>query len=138
MNGENGSPEPATALNAVAYPHQSATREIIGAAYAFHRQLGGGFLEKVYENALAIELGTRGLQVRQQAAVAVQYKGAVVGDYVCDLLVSDNVLCEVKALEALVAAHHAQLLNYLKGTGLKVGLLVNFGPKRVDIKRIVN
>lgn len=121
-----------------AYPHQELTHKIIGAAYEVHRELGGGFLEKVYENALAVELGTRGLQVRKQDAIAVLYKGTTVGDYVCDLLVNGTVLCEIKALEALVPAHYAKLLNYLKATGLKVGLLLNFGPRRVDVKRIVN
>jgi GxxExxY protein len=120
------------------YPHQELTHEIIGAAYEVHPELGGGFLEKVYENAMAVELRARGLQFKNQDAIAVLYKGTIVGDYVCDLLVNEAVLCEIKALEALVAAHHAQLLNYLKATGTKVGLLINFGPRRVDVKRIVN
>ena len=122
----------------VVYPHQGLTREIIGAAYEVHRELGGGFLEKVYENALALELAARGLEIKKQGSIAVRYKGTIVGDYVCDLLVNDVVLCEIKALETLAAAHHAQLLNYLRATGTKVGLLINFGPRRVDIKRIVN
>lgn len=121
-----------------AYPHREITHEIIGAAYEVHRELSGGFLEKVYENALAVELVSRGLRVQAQAAIAVRYKGQAVGDYVADLLVNDIVLCEIKALEALNAAHHAQLLNYLKATGIKVGLLINFGPRRVDVKRMVN
>jgi GxxExxY protein len=120
------------------YPHERLTHEIIGATYEVHRELGGGFLEKVYENALAVELRRRDLHVRAQDAVAVRYKGVVVGEYLCDLLVNETVLCEIKALEALNAAHSAQLLNYLRATGTRLGLLLNFGPRRVEVKRVIN
>ena len=138
INPERLLPEPAGQSKPASYPHHALTHEIIGAPYEVHRELGGGFLEKVYENALAVELCARGLQVRKQEAIAVRYKGTIVGDYVCDLLVNEAVLCEIKALEALVAVHRAQLLNYLRATGTKVGLLINFGPRRVDVKRNVN
>jgi len=119
------------------YPHQDVTREIIGAAYEVHRELGWGFLEKVYQNALTVELQNRGLRVMAQIAIPVQYKGEPVGDYFADLLVNDVVLCEIKAVEGLNNAHQAQLLHYLKATAMKVGLLLNFGPRRVDVKRMV-
>ena len=119
------------------YPHQALTREIIAAAYEVHGELGGGFLEKVYESALVIELTGRGLNVMPQAQIDVQYKGDTVGVYYADLLVNDAVICEIKAVTAIASAHQDQLLNYLKATGKKVGLLLNFGAKRVDVKRMV-
>jgi GxxExxY protein len=117
------------------YPHLETTRAIIGAAYEVHRELGPGFLEKVYEGALAQELTSRGVPVRCQAEIRVRYKGQEVGVYYADLLVDDNVVCEIKAVESLGSAHEAQLLHYLKATGIKVGLLLNFGSQRVQVKR---
>ena len=119
------------------YPHQEITREIIAAAYEVHRELGWGFLEKVYENALVVELGCRGLHVNTQVPIAVQYNGEPVGEYFADLLVNEVVICEIKAGEGLTNAHQAQLLNYLKATGTRVGLLLNFGTNRVQVKRMV-
>jgi GxxExxY protein len=119
------------------YPHQELTQAIIGAAFDVHGELGGGFLEKVYENAMCIELRSRGIAVAQQAEMEVAYKGQNVGQYYADLLVDQAVICELKATNSLSAAHQAQLLNYLKATGIKVGLLLNFGQKRVDVKRMV-
>jgi len=115
-------------------PHSECTREIIAAAYTVHNRLGGGFLEKVYENALAIELAQRGFSVRQQVPVPVVYEGQVVGDYFVDLLVDDRVLCELKAVDALSRRHEAQLVNYLVATGLDTGLLINFSDS-VSVKR---
>ena len=119
------------------FPHALLTKEIIGAAFEVHRILGYGFLEKVYEAALAKELGGRGHRVISQAEMEVSYKGEPVGVYYADLLVDDAVICEVKALDKLAPAHEAQLLNYLKATGIKVGLLLNFGPQGVQVKRMV-
>ena len=120
------------------YPQHELTHEIIAAAFEVHRELGGGFLEKVYERALALELAKRGPSVKTQIAIPVQYKGEPVGDYFADILVNGVVLCEVKAADNLSAAHQAQLLHYLKATDTKVGLLLNFGPNRVNIKRMVS
>ena len=114
------------------------TREIIAAAYEVHQELGWGFLEKVYENALVMEANRRGLRVKAQAEIEVRYKGDTVGVYYADLLVNEKVICEIKAVEAINNAHQAQLLNYLKATGIKVGLILAFGPKRVDVKRMVS
>lgn len=117
------------------YPHCDVTNNIIGAAFEVHRQLGPGFLEKVYETALARELATRGLDVTPQAEITVRYKGESVGVYYADLLVEGTVICEIKATEKLTPAHEAQLLHYLKATGIEVGLLLNFGSGRVRVKR---
>ena len=99
--------------------------------------LGCGFLEKVYENALAHEIRKAGFPVKQQHSIHVWYDGVVVGEYVADLLVADSVLVELKAVNAIDPIHTAQCLNYLKGTGLEVCLLINFGKPRVEIKRII-
>ena len=114
------------------------TERIIGCAYTVTNTLGAGFLEKVYENALRIELAKAGLVVRQQHAVLVEYDGQTVGEYFADLLVEDSVLLELKAVSALNEIHMAQCLNYLKASGLKVCLLLNFGKPRLEIQRIVN
>ena len=114
------------------------TRKIIGCAYAVGNELGFGFLEKVYENALAHELIKSGLKVARQQGIAVQYDGVLVGDYVADLLVEETVILEIKAVKALDDIHLAQCLNYLKATGLKICLLINFGKPKVEVKRVVN
>ncbi len=119
------------------YPHKELTEKIIGVAYEVHRELGTGFLEKVYEAALVQELEERGVRVSSQAEIAVRYKGQPVGVYYADLLVGGKVICEIKAVEGLSSAHEAQLIHYLKATGIKVGLLLNFGAKRLAIKRRV-
>ncbi len=113
------------------------TGKVINCAYRVSNTLGSGFLEKVYENALAIELQQNGLLVAQQHPVNVFYNGNLVGDYVADLLVEDYVIVEIKAVKALDEVHSAQCMNYLKASGLKVCLLINFGRPRVEIRRIV-
>jgi GxxExxY protein len=112
------------------------TERIIGAAYEVHNQLGSGFLEKVYETALSHELKTRGIDSVTQAEITVCYKGLAVGSYYGDLFVDGEVLCEIKAVERLIPAHEAQLLNYLKATGIKIGLLLNFGSGRLQVRRM--
>ncbi len=118
------------------YKHQDVTSQIIKAFYEVYNTLGYGFLEKVYENALVIELQKLGQDVAPQARIAVYYDDHVVGEYFADLLVADKVIVEIKAVRGLVDAHEAQLLNYLKATPYEVGLLLNFGPKP-QIKRKV-
>lgn len=113
------------------------TEKIINCTYRVSNTLGSGFLEKVYENALAIELRENGMKVEQQHSIKVFYNRALVGDFVADLLVEDKVIVEMKAARTLDEVHSAQCMNYLKATGLKVCLLINFGKPRVDIKRIV-
>ena len=113
------------------------TERVINCVYRVSNTLGSGFLEKVYENALAIELRESGLRVEQQHPIKVFYNNNLVGEFVADLLVEDRVIVEIKAAKTLDDFHSAQCMNYLKATGLKVCLLVNFGRPRVDIKRIV-
>ncbi len=115
----------------------AVTERVIGCAYEVSNTLGCGFLERVYENALAVELHQRGLRVHQQKPIQVTYKGVVVGDYVLDLLVEDAVIVEVKAMDALDEAHTAQCLNYLKAAGHQVCLLFNFGKPRIQMRRFV-
>ena len=107
--------------------HSEITGQIIKAFYRVYNTLGYGFAEKVYENALCLELQELGLNVIQQAPIKVFYKDREVGEYFADLIVENCVIIELKALENLVKAHEAQLLNYLKATKIGVGLLLNFG-----------
>jgi GxxExxY protein len=112
------------------------SERIIGAAYKVSNTLGAGFLEKVYENALAHELRQSGLRVEQQFPIPVYYDGVLVGDFFADLLVEAAVLVELKAVEAFDDVHTAQCLNYLRGTDLPLCLLLNFGKPRVQVKRL--
>jgi GxxExxY protein len=114
------------------------TEKVIGCAYTVASSLGSGFLEKVYENALAYEVRKAGLDVSQQHNVQVHYDGIVVGDYVAYLLVAQHVLVELKAVKVLDNVHHAQCMNYLKATGNTVCLLINFGSPKLEVRRIVN
>ena len=107
------------------------TEKIIGCAFRVSNEMGCGFLEKVYENALAHELKKSGLRVAQQQPITVHYDTVVVGDYVADLVVEDSVLVELKAAKALDDVHAAQCLNYLKATGLRLCLLINFGRPKI-------
>ena len=113
------------------------TRQIIGAAFEVWKVLGYGFMEKAYENALAEELLRRGLSAQQQFPIDVYYKGVLVGKYAADLLVEGKVVVEIKAEKVYNPQHEAQLLNYLKATGIKVGLLLNFGEQKCEHKRMV-
>ena len=110
---------------------------INGAIFEVNRELGAGFLEKVYENALLIELIKKGLAAENQVPIKVKYKGAEVGDYYADIIVENQVILEIKAIESLQKIHEAQLLNYLKATGYKIGLLVNFKHPKAEVKRFV-
>jgi GxxExxY protein len=113
------------------------TYQIRGAIFEVNKVLGSGFLEKVYEKALMIELRSRGLSVKNQVPLKVSYKEQIVGEYFADLLVEDRVIVEIKSVANLLKEHQAQLLNYLKATGISVGLLVNFTRDKAEIKRMV-
>ena len=117
------------------YKHSKITEEIIGAFFAVYNALGYGFLEKVYANALKLELEQRELKVMQEFSIVVTYLGKTVGEYYADLIVNDLVIVEIKAAKALAQEHEAQLLNYLKATPYEVGLLLNFGPKPEQKRR---
>ena len=119
--------EPATFYDAIRYKHGDLTKQIIGIFYDVYNVLGYGFLEKVYENALAIRLRKAGFTVAQQQPITVYFDGQVVGEYFADLVVNDLVILELKAVKELTEAHEAQLVNYLKATPYEVGLLLNFG-----------
>jgi len=110
------------------------TDRIIGCAYAVHNALGPGFLEKVYENALRLELDEAGLAVEQQQPIPVCYRGQLVGDFYADLIVAGRVIVELKAVQNVAKEHEVQLVNYLTATGIDDGLLINFGWS-VDVKR---
>ncbi len=114
------------------------TELIIGSAYEVANVLGSGFVEKVYENALVHELIANGLQAEQQKKIEVFYKEKNVGDYYADILVNEDVILELKAVKSIEVIHMAQCLNYLKGTGKRLGLIINFGTPRIQIKRIIN
>jgi len=118
--------------------NERLSEKIIGCAYTVANTLGSGFLEKVYENALAHELRKAGLSVQQQFSVDVFYDSERVGEYVADLLVESEMLVELKAVKVLDNVHLAQCMNYLKATGLEVCLLINFGTPRIEVKRILN
>lgn len=113
------------------------TERIIGCAFTVGNALGIGFWERVYENALVHELGKAGLGVEQQKLLQVFYDGVLVGQFYADLLVEQAVIVELKAVTALDTKHFAQCMNYLKATGLTLGLLINFGSPKVEIKRVV-
>ncbi len=111
------------------YKYYDLTEQILRDFYTVYNALGYGFLEKVYQNALFIELSSHNLVVYQQHPITVEYSGNVVGEYYADLVVNDLVILEIKATKFLMDEHEAQLLNYLKATPYEVGLLLNFGPK---------
>jgi len=117
--------------------YKDLTYAIIGAAMEVHRVLGPGFLESVYEEALAHEFDLRSIPHERQAKLAVRYKGIIAGEFRADCLVDGKVVVELKAIKALTEGDEAQLLNYLKGTGYRVGLLLNFGSASLEHKRRV-
>jgi GxxExxY protein len=114
--------------------HKDITEEIISAYYYVYNELGYGFLEKVYENAMLIELKSRGFKVESQKIIKVYFKDTIVGEYFADIVVNDKIIIELKSCESLASEHEVQLFNYLKATEIEVGLLFNFG-KRAAFKR---
>ena len=110
------------------------TERVIRCSYTVHNHLGPGFLERVYENALCMELGTDGFDVKQQYPIPVFYKGVVVGDFYADFLIDDRLIVELKAIQNMGREHEVQLVNYLAATDIDDGLLINFG-KSVEVKR---
>jgi len=125
-------------LNKDEYPHKELTRQIIGAAMEVHSTLGFGFLESVYEEALAVEFRLRDILFERQKTLDVCYKGEKVKQFVCDFLVGGAVLVELKAIKDLTRMEVVQVLNYLRATNMKLGLLVNFGASSLQYKRVIN
>ena len=116
--------------------HRELTERVIGVFYDVYNELGAGFLEAVYENAMTVALHEAGLPIRRQVDIPVRFRDVVVGDYRADMIVDDSLIVEIKAIANLAAVHEAQLLNYLKATGHEIGLLLNFGP-RPQFKRMI-
>lgn len=117
------------------YKYSDLTEQIISAYYEVYGELGGGFLESVYEEAMAVVLKSRGISFQKQVAIPVWFRGEKIGFYEADLVVNGCVLVELKACKALDAAHQAQLLHYLRATDIEIGLLLNFGP-RPQVRRL--
>ena len=113
------------------------SRRVIGCAFEVSNTLGAGFFENVYEKALCVELEKSGLNFQCQKSVLVKYKDILVGEYITDIVVEDSLLLELKAVKSLCSEHEAQLMNYLKATGLSFGLLLNFGKPKLGIKRMI-
>ena len=116
---------------------QPISQQLIGAAFEVHNILGFGFLEKVYQRAMQVELQTRGIKVELETKIQIQFKGVIVGDYAADLLVADKIIVARKTDAVYQSAHEAQLLNESRGTGIHVGYLINFGRERVEYRRLV-
>ena len=125
-------------MNSDGPEHDAVSERIIGCAFTVANTLGNGFLEKVYENALALELRGAGFAVEQQRPIGVSYKGVPVGEYFADLLVEGAILVELKTVRALDGAHRAQCINYLRATGKRLCLLINFGRPRIEVQRIAD
>ena len=119
------------------YPEQRLTHSILEASFAVHNTLGVGFLEKVYGSALSLELRAKGFACEREVPYQVKYRDVIIGDYVADLIVERRVLVELKSVPFLEKAHEAQTINYLRVSGLRVGLLLNFGRSKLQYKRFV-
>lgn len=117
--------------------HEELTEKIIGCAFRIYNKMGFGFLESVYEKCMHIELKKLGLKFDMQKKITVFYENEVVGEFIADLIVNDIVIVELKSVKRIVKAHEIQLVNYLVATKKPVGLIINFGEKKVDIKRKV-
>lgn len=118
--------------------HKELSYKIIELAFEVHNELGCGFLEKVYENALMILLEREGIPARQQATADVYFQSRIVGQYVADILVDNKMILELKTVDGIARIHEAQILNYLRATGLKLGLILNFARPKLEYKRLVS
>ncbi len=119
--------------------YKELSEKIIGLAIDVHKELGNGFLEKVYENALLFELTRNNIDAKQQHPITVIYKGQVVGEYFADILIEGKIILELKTIKKIEPIHEAQLLHYLKATNIKVGYILNFGSQiKLEFKRMVN
>ncbi len=118
--------------------YKDLSYRIVGLAMEVHKELGCGFLEKVYENALVHLLRENGIKAQQQLPLKVVFRGISVGEYLADILVEDKIIIELKACERLMDIHKAQVVNYLKATGKKLGLLMNFGKRSFEHERLIN
>jgi len=118
--------------------HREITEQIIGCCFEVCNELGGGFLESVYEKALLHLLREKGLKAISQAPIVVEFRGQIVGEFFADILVEDKIVVELKAVKKLASEHLAQVINYLKATGFEAGLLINFGGQKLEYRRLNN
>ena len=118
--------------------HKELTEKIIEACFEVMTELGSGFMESVYEKSLLIALSQKGLDSQSQVPLKVKFRGAVVGEYFADILVNETIVVELKTVKALLPEHQAQVINYLKATGKEVGLLINFGTPKLEVRRLHN
>ena len=125
-----------TSSNPKTFLHAEITEKILKAAFEVSKELGSGFLESVYKNAMVIALRAKGLKVETERSISVMFRGQQVGQFYADLFVEDKVIVELKAVSALAPEHSAQTINYLKATGIEVGLLINFGRPKIEYKRL--
>jgi GxxExxY protein len=116
--------------------HEEITQKVLEACFEVANELGAGFLESVYQNALLIAFQEKQLRVAAQRPIDVQFRGQVVGHFCADFLINDRVIVEIKAVNALLPEHQAQVINYLKAAGIEIGLLVNFGKQKLEYKRL--
>jgi GxxExxY protein len=117
--------------------YKELSYKIIGLAMEVHRELGSGFLEKVYENALMILFEQNNIKAKQQENIKVKFRNKVIGDYIADIIVDDLIILELKCCKKIDPVHKAQLSNYLKATGKKVGIILNFGKNSLEVERVV-
>ncbi len=117
--------------------HKELVYQVVGCAMKIHQELGYGFLEKVYENSLMHLLNKENIQAKQQYPVPVYFDSVSVGEYYADIMIENKILVELKTAERITNAHFAQVLNYLKATGIRLGLLLNFGPRKLEYERII-
>jgi len=117
--------------------HKNVTETVIGCAYRVYNKMGFGFLESVYEKCLLIELHKAGLDAESQKPITVYYDDEIVGEFVADIIVNDTIILELKSVRRVVKAHEVQLVNYLVATGKPIGLILNFGESKVEVKRKV-
>ena len=117
--------------------YKDLSYKIVGLAIQVRKELGFGFLEKVYENALMVLLEENGIKAEQQVPIKVRFHGRVVGDYIADILVENSIILELKAQDKIADIHKAQTINYLKATGLRLAILLNFGKDKLDHERLV-
>ncbi len=115
--------------------YQSVTEKIIGCAYRVYNKMGFGFLESVYEKCLLIELRKAGLDAESQKPITVYYDDEIVGEFIADIIVNDTIILELKSVRRVIKAHEVQLVNYLVATGKPIGLILNFGERKVEVKR---
>jgi len=115
--------------------HEEITHKIIGCAYQVYNQLGFGFLESIYKKAMVIELSKNNLKTEEEKSLKVYYDDNVIGEFIVDLFVEKEIVIELKSVESLIKAHEVQLVNYLNGLKQEIGLLINFGPEGVEVKR---